>query len=143
MRIEELLKTMLRSFFIITTGITVSTYVFCLLFYPDAVFTLNDIARILLMALASDMAHVIFLSRRELSKKQMLLRKIIHLLVLSAMLLYFAFLWDWVKLNKAGEVVVFLFFVWTVYVVVYLMTSYRDKKLTERINSRLKERYRS
>ncbi len=143
MHIEELLKTMIRSFFIITTGITVSMYVFCLLFYPDVSFTLDDIGRILLMAFAGDLPHVIFLSHKELSNKQMLIRKIIHLLVLSAMLLYFASLWDWVMLNDAKEVAVFLTSVWAVYAIVFLMTRHQDKKLTYKINNKLKERYRS
>ncbi|MBP1761449.1 MAG: hypothetical protein H6Q64_991 [Firmicutes bacterium] len=143
MRAEELLKTMVQSFFIITTGIIISMYVFCLIFYPDASFSLDDIGRILLMALAGDLPHVIFLSRRELNKMQMLIRKIIHLIVLSAVLLYFASLWDWVSLHSSKEVAVFLSSVLVVYVAVFLATHYRDKKLTDKMNERLNEHYHS
>ncbi len=143
MRAEELLKTMVHSFFLITTGIVISMYVFCLIFYPDASFSLDDIGRILLMALAGDLPYVIFLSSRELDKTQMLLRKIIHLIVLSAVLLYFASLWDWVSLHSSKEVAVFLSSVLAVYVAVFLATHYRDKKLTNKMNERLNEHYRS
>jgi len=143
MRAEELLKSMTQDFFMITTGIVISMYVFCLIFHPDASFSLDDIGRILLMALAGDLPHIIFLSRREFSKMQMLIRKIIHLIVLLAILLYFAFLWDWVSLSNTNEVAVFLASVLAVYVAVFLAASYRDKKLTIKINDRLKEHYRS
>ena len=143
MRAEELLKTMVQDFFMITTGIVISMYVFCLIFSPDASFSLADIGRILLMALAADLPHVIFLSRRELSKMQMLIRKVIHLIILLAILLYFASFWDWVSLNNAKEVAVFLSSVLAVYVAVFLAGSYRDKKLTDKMNDRLKEHYRS
>lgn len=143
MSIEELLKNMVRSFFMITTGIVISMYVFCMLFRPDAVFSIDDIGRILLMAVAGDLTYIIFLAGRELSKKQMLMRKIAHLVILSAMLLYFASLWEWVRLDNLKEVGVFLGAVLTVYAVISLAAGYRDKKLTEKINRRLRERYHS
>jgi Protein of unknown function (DUF3021). len=143
MCINELLKNMFRSFFIITTGIVVSMYVFCLLFEPNARFSLDDIGRILLMALASDLPFFIFLSRREPSKRQMLARQIIHLLVLSAVLLYFASLWDWIELNNSAEVIIFLLLIFAVYIAVIITIKYRDKKMTEQMNDRLKKRYRS
>lgn len=143
MRVEELLKKMIRSFFIITTGIVASMYVFCLLFNPDASFRLADIGRILLMAAASDLTLVIYLSRRELDKKQMTTRTIIHVLVLATVLLHFAFLWNWVNPEAAKEVVVFLVSVMLVYVIILFTNKYRDKKLSDKLNDRLKQRYRS
>jgi len=143
MRFEEMIKTMIRSYFVITTGIVVSMYVYCLICNPNVNFSLDDIGRILIMAGASDLPYVIFLSRRELGKKQMLIRKIIHLLVLSAVLLYFASVWDWVALNNAKQVEVFLLCVLAVYAIVCLTIKFRDKKLTDKINNRLKERYHS
>ncbi len=143
MRAEELLKKMASSFFIITTGVVISMYVFCLIFNPDAGFSVADIGRILLMGIAGDLPLILFLSRRELSKKQMLLRTIIHLVVLSSILLYFAFLWDWVNPKSAGEIAVFLTSVVLVYAAVMLINRYRDKKLSDRLNDRLKQRYRS
>lgn len=143
MRIGELLKTMLYSFFVITTGIVVSMYVFCLIFYPDVSFSLDDIGKILLMALASELPYTIFLSRKELSRKQMLVRFIIHGPVLFTILLFFSHIWDWVDISKAAEVAVFLALVAGVYISVFLITAYRDKKLAGKLNDSLKERYHS
>lgn len=142
MNAEELLKTMFRSFFIIATGIVIAMYVFCMIFSPSASFTLHDIGGILLLAFFSDLPYVIFYSGNELSKKQMYIRKAVHLPVLLAVVLYFAYLWDWVSLNNTKEVVVFLLLVLAVYAIVLAITVYYDKKLADKLNNRLRERYR-
>ncbi|MEA4973631.1 MAG: DUF3021 family protein [Candidatus Metalachnospira sp.] len=143
MNAKELFNVMFRSFFTITTGVVVSMYVFCLIFNPDASFTLHDIGRILLMAFASTLPFLIFYSGKELSKKQMYIRKLIHLLVLLAVLLYCASLWDWVSLKSTREVLIFILLVLAVYVVVFVTTAYHDKRLADKLNQSLKERYRS
>lgn len=141
MRIGELFKKMFYSFFVITTGVVVSMYVFCLIFYPDVSFSLADIGKILLMALASELPYIIFLSRKELSREQMLIRYIIYGPVLFAILLFLAHIWDWVDIRKAAEVIVFFVLVAGVYIGVLSITAYRDKKLADKLNDSLKERY--
>ncbi|MDF2999953.1 MAG: hypothetical protein K0Q48_72 [Bacillota bacterium] len=143
MNAEELLKTMFRSFFVITTGALTSMFVFCLILYPEARFTLHDIGRILLMAAFTDLAFLIFYSGKELGKKQMYLRQAVHLPVLLAIVLYLAGRWDWVNLNRVNEVFVFLSLFLVVYAVVCAITAYQDKKLADRLNRSLRERYRS
>ncbi|MPM59416.1 hypothetical protein SDC9_106258 [bioreactor metagenome] len=143
MRFEELVKNMYRSFFMIATGVLTSAYIFCLLFRPDATFSTTDLGRILLMALCSDLPMVIFLSRKEPGKKQMLFRTMIHLVVLASILLYFAHLWNWVQISSVSEVAVFLSLILAVYIVVFLANQYRDKKLTDKINKELNKRYHS
>lgn len=143
MRIEELLRTMLHSFFVITTGIVVSIYVFCLIVHPEAKFSLDDIGRILLMSLASDLPYVIYFSRKELDKKHMFIRKVIHFSVLLAILLYFAQLWNWVSLSNPKEVFIFISLIVGVYVIVFAVATHQDKKLAEKLNERLNQRYHS
>lgn len=143
MNIKELLKTMLRSFFVITTGVITSMYVFCLIFNPDASFSLHDIGRVLLMALVSELPFIIFYSRRELSKKQMLIRQAVHLPVLLADLLFFAQLWNWVNMGRLKEIIVFILLVISVYVMVLAAVTYQDQKLAEKLNDSLKKRYPS
>lgn len=143
MRLDELLKTMFKSFFVITTGIVASMYLYCAVLVPGAVFTVKDIGRILLMAAASDLPLILFWSRKELSGRQFAIRRTVHMAVLAFILLFFASLWDWISLQNAGEVAVFLLLVLAVYVMVLFVAVLRDKKLSDRINRRLKECYRS
>ena len=143
MSIDELLKSMLRSFFVITTGIVASMYVFCLIFNSDVSFSLDDIGRVLLMAFASDLTFLLFYSRKELGKKQMLIRHVIQLLVLLAVLFYFAQLWGWVIISRPTEVVVFILLVIVVYAAALAVATYQDQNLANKLNDTLKERYHS
>ncbi|MGC6174404.1 DUF3021 family protein [Lacrimispora sp. 38-1] len=143
MNAENLLKTMFRSFFIIVTGIIASMYVFCLIFYPDASFSLHDIGGILVMAFVSDLPYLLFYSGKELSKKQMYIRKSIHLPVLLSVVLYFACIWDWISLNHTKEVLTFVLLFLFVYIMVFFTCKYQDQKLADKLNHRLRERYRS
>ena len=137
---KELLRAMLHGYFLITTGVVFSMYIFCLILAPDVSFSLSDIGRILLMALASDLPYVLYYSRRELSRKQMLVRQGLHLVALIAVLLFFAHLWEWIDFHSIAEVAVFLALVLIIYVVVFAITVYRDNRLAERLNEKLKER---
>lgn len=143
MNIENLLKTMFRSFFIIVTGIVTSMYVFCMVFYPDASFSRHDIGRILVMAFVSVLPYLLFYSGKELSKKQMYIRKLIHLPVLLSVVLYFACLWDWISINRTKEVLTLVLLFLFVYIMVYIICKYQDKKLADKLNHRLRERYHS
>lgn len=143
MRLEELLKTMLSSFFVITTGTIASLYVFCLIFSPDATFQLGDIGKILIMAFASDLPYVVYYSRKELSKKQMFIRTFIHILTVLTVLLYFAHIWYWIDISNLKHVAVFILLVVGVYAIVLAVTTYQDKKLSDKLNDNLKKRYHS
>ena len=141
MRIGELAKAMLRSFFVITTGIVVSMYLFCLLLAPQSEFSVGEIGKILLMALMSDLLFLLFWSPKELGKMQMARRTAIHAPVLMAVLLYLAQRWDWVELDRANEVALFLLLVAGVYVAVLLANALREKKLAMQLTARIQERY--
>ena len=137
---HDLVRTMVRMLFLITTGVVISMYFFCLLFAPDASFSLSDIGRILLMSVAGDLPFVVFYSKKELSKRKLLVRQAIHIPILLTVLLCFAFRWEWVSIHNAKQIAVFVVLVLVVYAAVDLAVSLKDKKLTEKLNSRLKER---
>jgi len=140
-RIDELLKAMFNAFFVITTGAIISMYIFCLIFYQDASFSLKDIQGILMVAIASDLTFFVFYSRKDLGKKQMLVRSAIHVPVVLAVLLFFANLLDWVSMNSPRELIVFILLVLGVYAGVSLFTGYKDKKTADTLNEGLKKRY--
>lgn len=138
-----MLRAMFFGFFIITTGATVSMFVFCLLFYPDTSFTLNDIRGILMVALASDSTFLVFYSRKELSKKQMRVRFVIHVPVVLAVMLYSAYSLNWGNMSSPKEVAVYILLVLGVYAAVFTITGYKDKKTADKLNDGLKKRYHS
>lgn len=143
MNVEELIKTMVRSYFIIATGIIASMFVFCLVFYPNASFTVYDIGGILLLALLTDLPYLLFYSGTELSKKQVYLRKAVHLPVLLVIVICFAAQWNWLHMEHAGEVALLVVLIIAVYIIVFAMSMHYDKKTASQLNHRLKERYHS
>lgn len=143
MNAKELFKTMVRSFFIIATGIVCAIYLFCRMFYPDASLSLHDLGGTLLLAFFSDLPFLLFYSPRELSKREMNLRILLHLPILLAVVSYFSYLWGWIHMDRNGQVFVFLVLVLAIYLIVYAITSFYDKKLSDKLNSRLRERYGS
>ena len=143
MRIKDLVKSMFHAYFVIVTGVTVSMYICCLLFNPQGSFTPDDIGGILLMALISDVSFLIFCSKRELNKKQMLLRVAVHIPVLLAMLLYFAYLFQWVNMKSPAQIAVFILLVLGVYIGTLAGSFYRDRKTADKLNESLMKRYHS
>lgn len=141
MNTETLIKAMVRSFFIIVVGIVTGNYVMCLLFSPDAVMPVKQFGEILLCAVLSDLPFVIFYSRQELSKKQMLIRHVIHGVVLLAVLIAVARVWNWIDFTNLFEVTFFLLIIAMVYIAVYVAAYMADKKTADELNKGLKERY--
>lgn len=138
---EELMTAIVRSFFIIVAGTVASIGIFCAVFYPEAMFGIDIFPKILLTALASDALFIIFYSNKDISKKQMFVRQVIHAVLLLAVLLFFSYIWDWIDFGNAKEVAAFISLVLGVYAVVYAFVVYQDKKLADKLNSGLQERY--
>lgn len=141
MPVRELLKVMFRSFFVIVTGVTLAMYLSCLIFYPEAVFSPADIGGILLVSLLSDATLLVFSARKELGKDQMLLRFSIHIPLVVAVVLVFAWRRDWINIHSAAEVAVYVLLILGVYVITLAVSFYQDKKTADRMNDSLRERY--
>lgn len=143
MHIKDLLRVMFHAYFVITTGATVSMYVCCLLFSPNAVFSPVDVGGILFISLVSDLSFFIFYSKKELNRKQMLLRLFIHILLIIMILLGFADIFNWVNLKSPSQIIVFILLVLGVYSSVVAITFYHDRKTADKLNDGLKKRYHS
>ena len=121
MPVRDLLKVMFQSFFVIVTGVTLAMYLSCLIFYPEAVFSPVDIG--------------------GLGKKKMLLRFCIHIPLVVAVVLWFAWRWNWINIYRAAEVAVYILLILGVYAITLAVSFYQDKKTADRMNDSLKERY--
>lgn len=142
MIILNMLKRMAIDFCIITTGTLTATITFLLIFYDDAPITTSYAAIMMLQILAFSAAavipHLIFLSKKELSKNSMIIRKILHIILQSVMLFFLAGLW-WVDLSNPLELLVFLGFYVMIYAVVMVVSFISDKGTADALNNRLSE----
>lgn len=141
MREEELLKKLYSHYFVNVTCIVVAVFSFCRVFYPEAHFSTEDLSRILLLAAAGDLPLVVFYARRELTRKELCIRKIIHFALVVGVNLTLTYLWGWVNMAQGREVAGLLLCVTVIYVAITVITDYRDRKVTDQLNDKLRERY--
>jgi len=136
---KDFLKKMLGDFFTITAGCFISTTVYCTIFYRGVTFDLYGMWSIIALGVVTTLPHFIFFSRKELGKKQMLVRQIIHACVLLSILLTFAYTLGWIDTASIIQPIVFILLVGMVYMTVGLLSFHHDKKVAEQLNMGLKQ----
>jgi len=136
---KDFLKKMLRDFFTITAGCFLSTTVFCTIFYPGVSFNITAMWYLVSLGFVTTLPHFIFYSRKELGKKQMLTRQIIHACVLFGILLTFAYTLGWIEKGSVVQPIVFILLVGLVYFMVGFLSFHHDKKVARELNKQLKQ----
>jgi small-conductance mechanosensitive channel len=95
MSIKDLLQNMIRDFFIICTGILLALIAFCLIFSPQTMITATGLIKIVVGAAISTLPHLVFWSRRELSKREWQRRRIGHFAILEVTVIIYAHMFGW------------------------------------------------
>jgi hypothetical protein len=142
MDIKEITRRMFYSFFVIFSGAVIAMYVY-LLIYEGGTFDLHYITALLVMAVLGDLSFFIFYSKKELSRKQMLVRFAIHLPTVVGIMLCVAGFMDWIPWHEPVKVISFVALVIAVYVLVVVMGEYQSKKMADKLTQKLRERYKS
>lgn len=123
-------------YFIITTCITAAIGVLGMSLDPSAKFGYESYFSPLIFGLISLVPSLVTYSRREISFRQMVIRKILYLFLLEVLLVFFGF---WTKiLTSIIDSVFFGITVIIVYILVNLISWQIDRKEAEKINSVLK-----
>lgn len=142
MIILNMLKRMALDFCVITTGTLAATITFLYIFYDETPITTSYAATMMLQILAFSaaavMPHLIFLAKNELSKKSMIIRKILHIILQSAALFFLADLW-WIDLSNPLELLVFMGFYVVIYALIMAVSFLSDKGTADELNDRLSE----
>ena len=136
MSFKAFLKKCLMEYFIITTCVTAAIAILGLSLDPAARFGYEAYFSPLLFGLISLAPSFITYSRKELSFRQALIRKVLHVIVLEAMLLIFGF-WAGI-LHGAAAAFSFGLTVFAVYLTVNLISWQIDKKDASEINKTLR-----
>ncbi len=130
------LKRCLLEYFIITTCVTAATAILGLTLNPAAKFGYESFFSPLIFGFISLVPSFVTYSHKELSFRQTLLRKALHVAVLEAMLTGFGF---WVGiLNAPADASLFAVAVFLVYIAVNLISWMLDRKDANEINKTLK-----
>ncbi len=136
MSLKAFLKKCLLEYFIITTCVTAAIAVLGLALDPDARFGYEGFISPLIFGFISIIPSFITYSRKELSFRQALVRKVFQVIVLEAVLTGFGF---WAGLlHVLADTAFFIIAVFIVYLMVNLISWKLDKKEAVQINKTLR-----
>ncbi|MCC0634500.1 DUF3021 family protein [Clostridioides sp. ZZV15-6388] len=139
MNLINILKNVVRYFCMITTGVLISVFTFCLLFSPDETFSISIFQQILLIALVTSLSTLIFYSKRELGRKELLIRQVIHMIFLFVFVMWFSFKSNWIDSGHIFQALFIALSIFIIYLCITLATCKRDKKESILLNKGLKE----
>ena len=123
-------------FFIIATCIGIATALVGPVLIPGMTITFSAFFSPPLAALLATLPSLVLYSKKELTLKQTIVRKTLHLLVLEALLTVVA--WLCRNVSTLGETLIFMSLVFVIYVVVLLISLWLQSKDAKQINEGLK-----
>jgi len=97
------------------------------------------IFEVLVLSVVATLTMMVLYSREELSKRQMLVRYLIHFLIVSSIAVFAAAFWDWIYLSEPIEVALVVVLVIFVYAMVLPLDLYHGKRLAEKLTQKVKE----
>lgn len=136
MSFTEFMKKNIMSYFIIVTGITIVMAVFGGSVDPDRSFGYNAFYSPLLYAAVAVFPSIVFYSKKELTFRQMLFRKILHFLLIELLLIGFS-----LYLRVVDDLITVLAlaaFILLVYLFTSIIQWFIDTKTMVEINKGLK-----
>lgn len=135
----EFIKKTVLTFVLIVVGITVSSSIFLALFYPALHLSAGILGQIVVMSFVCAIGNFIFYAKYEISKQQMMIRKIVHFLYINAIVFLGAFLWHWVTPGMITQFFVLLVMIELVYVAVTVINILKENRDAEVMNQRLSQ----
>ncbi len=137
---DFIIQCLVRQYFVIYTGSMIATFCFCKAFYPTDELPLSYLAWMFLFSLVGTLPSLVFYSRKELSKKQWGIRIVLHFILLEAVLMVTGRLLDLYEGVQEG--IWFVVTIFLVYVFVWAIMDFMDRRTAEEMNEKLKERRR-
>lgn len=137
----ENVKKIIQTFFYVLSGSIISTAVFMTIFLRDLYFNVEVIWQVILMAAITSLGTLIYRSKKEISKKRMRLRLIIHYTYINVVVLGCAVLWEWVNIHRISQIITMVLLVGGVYFSVTTAMFNNEKRIAENINQRLRTKY--
>ena len=140
---KNIIRLLIIGFVTISTAVTLAVGLFTIILSPDVSFGPEIFFQIILTGILMDLPLIIFYSKKEPSKKSMLIRQIVHPLVLIGILASLSFWFGWLDINKPiGFLFLFLEFS-IIYVAVSSVLFLVSKREANKINIAIKRRQES
>ena len=141
MDIKEIAHMMFHNFFLIFGGSVIAMYVHHLIFGDDYI-GIHGITALFIATALCSLTQFVFYAKKQLTRRQMLVRQIFHLAVVLAIILSTAFFMGWIGREKPVEILMFVGYVVVVYVFITIVGIRKSKKLADALNQKLRERFK-
>lgn len=136
MSFRSFLKECVMRFFIIATCVGIASALVGPVLMPGKVLDFSAFFSPPIAALLGTLPSFVLYSRKELTLKQTIARKVLHLLMLEALLTVIAWLYQ--NVSTLGETLLFMAMVLVIYIAVVLISLWLQSKDARQINEGLK-----
>lgn len=133
----NIIKKLLSNYVMIFTGIAFSSAIFIAIFNPEVNYMSILLLQMFIMTALSTLGNLIFFSTKEVSKKSMRIRTIIHYLYVNLIVYTMAFVFNWINFNSILQLVLMFVLILLVYVVVYIINYIKGKMEAKAMNLQL------
>lgn len=137
MKGKELIRDMVNTYFMLATMILAAMAVLGTYFMPEATFGYEQFETPLIYAAWGTLPNIVLYSKKELSMKQMLFRKIIQLVLVEIIVILVALPPEALKGENNALMISLVSCVFVIYVLTHAFAWYQDsitaKKMTEEL----------
>lgn len=137
MRGKELIRDMISTYFMLTTMILVVMTVLGTYFMPEVRFGYKEFEAPLTYAAWGTLPSIVLYAKKELTMKQMLVRKIIQLILIEVIVLVVALPADIIDCGNSALIISLIGCVFVIYLLTHIIEWYQDsvtaKKMTEEL----------
>lgn len=141
MDIREFAREVFNTFFIIFTCAILGWLIHLRLLGAE-IARLSDVTAIFIICIPTTLAGFVLYSKRELKRLELLVRHLIHLIIIMGIVLPAASHIGWILWSAPITVIRFVGMIMGIYIAVCVIDFYQSKKLADKLNEKLKERYR-
>lgn len=122
----------------VVLGVEIATAIFISIFYPDALLSVTLLWEILACSIVCALGNVIWWTARQLSKVETIIRIFLHYLYINVVVFGSALMFDWIDYDNIVMVVSLFFMILIIFIVVFSVIRYHEKKISELMNRSLK-----
>ena len=134
---KELIRDMINTYFMLTTMILVVMAVLGTYFMPEVRFGYGEFETPLIYAAWGTLPNVVMYAKKELTMKQMLVRKMIQLILVEVIVISVALPAEKFESGNSALVIALVGCVFVIYVLTHVIEWYQDsvtaKKMTEEL----------
>jgi hypothetical protein len=141
MDFRETIREVFDTFFVIFTCAIVGLTIYLHVLGNDFAF-LRDIVAIFIISILGALASIVLYSKEELPRSKLIIRYAAHTLVIVGIILSTASYMGWIIWSEPITVIRFMVLVLGIFVAVHASIYYSTRKLADKLNEKLKERYK-